>query len=233
MNHFVSASCEGERCALCGKPATHKVGEELQWDDPMPNRHNLTAYVCCAHFRAILGPAVPCPESDQPSIPDHWKTTAANIVAGVDAINEVEKGRQAIMLLKTLLASDRPSPAEPDWWLVLDESGLPDHATLTRQMAQDHINDALTCGNDDAAFYKAIPIFKAPPALDRSSKDMVRHAEGGIYEHIGTAQPAGTATAGEHLEMYRGQDGRLWWRFQDDFADRFTPLDHPSNAGDE
>jgi len=26
-----------------------------------PNRHNLTAYVCCEHFTQVLGPATNCP----------------------------------------------------------------------------------------------------------------------------------------------------------------------------
>ena len=53
--HFVSASCNGERCRICKLPATHKLGEEIPRDDPMPARHNLTAYVCCAHFIEIVG----------------------------------------------------------------------------------------------------------------------------------------------------------------------------------
>jgi hypothetical protein len=117
-------------------------------------------------------------------------------------------------------ACDRPSD-EVTVWYIPDDNGQPFKTTGYSSEAQqwrDKGHTVLSVGG---------------PATDRSSKDMVRHAEGGIYEHIGTAQPAGTATAGEHLEMYRGQDGRLWWRFQDDFADRFTPLDHPSNAGDE
>jgi hypothetical protein len=83
MKHFVSASCTGEVCgheiprqirpvlegqriakdgfAYCGQPATHKVGEEIPFDDPSNSeifhaRHNLTAYVCCVHFGEILGP---------------------------------------------------------------------------------------------------------------------------------------------------------------------------------
>jgi hypothetical protein len=60
--HHVSASCGGEVCSICGDPATHKVGEEIMHDDPCPNRHNYTAYVCCSCFRMILGPAVPCKE---------------------------------------------------------------------------------------------------------------------------------------------------------------------------
>lgn len=50
-----SATCEGERC-FCGAAAEYKVGEEIPFDDPIPNRHNLTAYVCGLHFREIMGP---------------------------------------------------------------------------------------------------------------------------------------------------------------------------------
>ncbi len=70
MTHFVSSSCEGEKCSMCGAPAAHKVGEEIAGDDPtawqtvlghdLQIRHNYTAYVCCTHFRAIFGAAVPC-----------------------------------------------------------------------------------------------------------------------------------------------------------------------------
>jgi hypothetical protein len=60
MEHFISTSCVGERCQICGAPATHKVGEEIPHDDPLPARHNLTAYVCCRHFKTLLGPAVSC-----------------------------------------------------------------------------------------------------------------------------------------------------------------------------
>ena len=61
MKHFVSCTCEGERCSICGEPATHKVGEEVGFDD-FEIRHNFTAYVCCEHFRMIFGPAVFCPQ---------------------------------------------------------------------------------------------------------------------------------------------------------------------------
>lgn len=53
--HFTSASCGGEVCSVCGTPAKHKLGEEIWNDDPNPYRHNLTAYVCCEHFRMIVG----------------------------------------------------------------------------------------------------------------------------------------------------------------------------------
>jgi len=32
--HFVSAACEGQTCRICGKPATHKLGEEIPHDEP-------------------------------------------------------------------------------------------------------------------------------------------------------------------------------------------------------
>ncbi len=52
---FVSATCGGERCH-CGKPAVKKVGEEIPFDDPMPARHNLTAYICARHYAELMGP---------------------------------------------------------------------------------------------------------------------------------------------------------------------------------
>lgn len=52
--HFIPASCRGERCTMCGESATHKVGEEIMWDDPNPIRHNLTAYICCRHFEQVM-----------------------------------------------------------------------------------------------------------------------------------------------------------------------------------
>lgn len=55
MRHFVSKSCVGESCRVCELPATHKVGEEIPSDGPMQDRHNLTAYICCAHFVEIMG----------------------------------------------------------------------------------------------------------------------------------------------------------------------------------
>ena len=57
MKHFVSASCGGELCNVCNEPATHKLSEEIQWDDPEQCRHEFTAYVCCMHFKMIMGQA--------------------------------------------------------------------------------------------------------------------------------------------------------------------------------
>ncbi len=69
--HFVSLSCIGVRCSMCGQPAAHKVGEEMMSDDPNPIRHNLTAYVCCTHFSAIMGMVWPCDKAVLPE-PKDW-----------------------------------------------------------------------------------------------------------------------------------------------------------------
>jgi hypothetical protein len=54
---FVSASCEGEKCRICGEPAEHKVEETIFHDDPFRVRHPLTAYICHPHFVKLMGPA--------------------------------------------------------------------------------------------------------------------------------------------------------------------------------
>lgn len=69
--HFVSSTTKGEICRItvyessmvwpCDAPATHKIGEEIAFDDPFAARHNFTTYVCCDHFREIMGNAVFCP----------------------------------------------------------------------------------------------------------------------------------------------------------------------------
>lgn len=62
MSHFVSKSCIGEVCRICGEDATHKVGEEIMQDVVAAGQmlHNLTAYVCCDCFLMIMGPAATC-----------------------------------------------------------------------------------------------------------------------------------------------------------------------------
>jgi len=55
-SRFISKTCIGEKCSVCGKTATNKLGEEIPYDDPYPNRHNLTAYVCAEHFDMIVRP---------------------------------------------------------------------------------------------------------------------------------------------------------------------------------
>lgn len=49
-----SKACIGEKC-WCGAPAAKKVGEEILFDDPIPTRHNLTTYVCAAHYAQMMG----------------------------------------------------------------------------------------------------------------------------------------------------------------------------------
>lgn len=58
--HFVSDTCNGEKC-FCGEDATHKVGEEISVSDPsFGYRHNFTQYVCCQCFVNIVGNAAFC-----------------------------------------------------------------------------------------------------------------------------------------------------------------------------
>jgi hypothetical protein len=61
---FVSATCGGEKCSICGAPAAAKVGEEIAFDDPMPHRHNLTAYICADHLDWIFTNRVAPPSSE-------------------------------------------------------------------------------------------------------------------------------------------------------------------------
>jgi hypothetical protein len=62
MNHVMSKTCQGEICSVCHSPATHKVSEEIPFEDTI-HRHEFTAYVCCLHFRMIFGPRVFCQEN--------------------------------------------------------------------------------------------------------------------------------------------------------------------------
>ena len=101
---FVNASCQGELCTMCGAPAVAKVGEEIAHDDPMPHRHNLTAYVCEQHFNQIMrrgsaGTAAvldPCLEKREPGEPmfvllardaaapvtlEHWASVRQNWIS--------------------------------------------------------------------------------------------------------------------------------------------------------
>lgn len=53
---FISGTCKGEKCTVCGKDAYRKVGEQIPFDDPHKMRHELTAYVCKEHFEMVLMP---------------------------------------------------------------------------------------------------------------------------------------------------------------------------------
>lgn len=64
--HPVSKFCGGKVCGPCLRyrhervPATHKLAEDIPPDDPLPHRHELTQYVCCAHYAMTMGPVAPC-----------------------------------------------------------------------------------------------------------------------------------------------------------------------------
>jgi hypothetical protein len=75
--HWVSPSVIGHTCAVCGGPATHKVGEEdyqdrppdvltiggVNFEVPLPH-HNLTNWLCCVHFSMIMW-NTPCDAADR------------------------------------------------------------------------------------------------------------------------------------------------------------------------
>lgn len=73
---FVSACCEGEVCS-CGQPAVAKVEETIFLDDPNPNRHPLTAYVCADHFGQFMGRlAQPHPSARTADASHIWRETS-------------------------------------------------------------------------------------------------------------------------------------------------------------
>lgn len=53
----------GEVCC-CGRPAAKKIEESILWDDPLPDRHPLTGYVCEVCFAQLLGYAAVTPGVD-------------------------------------------------------------------------------------------------------------------------------------------------------------------------
>ena len=73
-----------DRCALCVRSATHKIAEDYHsqvkhpplseilrlWEEagqpgPRPGFHTYTSYVCCKHFRALMGPAIKCKRAEE------------------------------------------------------------------------------------------------------------------------------------------------------------------------
>jgi len=96
--HKVSGSCTGEKCTMCGDPATHKVGEEFLYDPedtvkigPMfevaVSGHNMTAYVCCRHFNMIVGGRCRVKDVQAPDDTNFWIATT------LDLIKELSEGK--------------------------------------------------------------------------------------------------------------------------------------------
>lgn len=50
--HAPLPSAAEERCRMCGGQAVHKVEQVM---DGIP-RYPFTAYLCCEHFGAVMGP---------------------------------------------------------------------------------------------------------------------------------------------------------------------------------
>ncbi len=93
MGHFVSASCKNEKCRICKAPATHKAGEEISADDPNPTRRNLTAYLCCEHFRIIFGNAAHH-QSEDPSKSAIFEKTLQVCRSGEHALQKIYTGHR-------------------------------------------------------------------------------------------------------------------------------------------
>lgn len=55
-------------------------------------------------------------------------------------------------------SQQKPVAKIPDAWLVIDEEGVPVHATIHPQMAHDHINDALVHDVLEAADWVVRPV---------------------------------------------------------------------------
>jgi hypothetical protein len=105
---FVSETCEGEAC-WCGKPAVRKVGEEFADDEPNPNRHNLTRYICAHHFAELMGPAGARSVGIAPVVPVGVSVDAlAQEIRRVDGRHTLGAGALAEALLP-FLAALRPT----------------------------------------------------------------------------------------------------------------------------
>lgn len=57
-----------------------------------------------SHRRALVENYKAMLAAAPPDVPEHWQDKAQQIITGVNANNELERGRQAVMLLKMLLA---------------------------------------------------------------------------------------------------------------------------------
>lgn len=127
MPHHVSSSCEGEICALCSQPATHKVGEEIPFDDPQHSRHNYTAYVCCMHFRAIFGTVTACP-APQPVVSTSTTSDSENepvawIHRTTGRLQRFAPRTEQVASWQPLYDFDRRAGAAPIAWLEQHTDG--------------------------------------------------------------------------------------------------------------
>jgi hypothetical protein len=144
LNGFVSKACGGERCH-CGEPAVRKVGEEILFDDPMPRRHNLTAYICARHYAELMGPLgaqhvgytrPPVPDKQLTDVVEKCRDRFAEYVElhraklTDDAVlnvreaiwRKVEHNQEMVRMCDEALASLNTAPAG-------DDVRLPEHAT--------------------------------------------------------------------------------------------------------
>lgn len=60
-SHYIGRAMIGRKCSLCSEPASHKISEDIPPDDPaIYCRPCHISFVCCEHFKKIMGPSVSC-----------------------------------------------------------------------------------------------------------------------------------------------------------------------------
>lgn len=89
---------KGEGCQTCGRQASHKIAEEVE---PGAMFHPYTAYLCCFHFAAAMGPVVaencgnPIQEKailwahHDPKVEEPWRETWRDILLRPDGTIDI------------------------------------------------------------------------------------------------------------------------------------------------
>jgi hypothetical protein len=96
-------------------------------------------------------------------------------------------------------------------------SALRDVITTAKQCnEQKHYKDPVDCMQR--------VVYIAERALVNNDAKMVSYPGGKNYEYIGLANPAGDSKGETPKEVYRGEDGRLWFRSVANFADKFDEV---------
>ena len=103
ISKFAGEACrfhEGDE--ICGRDSVYKVEEAIFADDPNPNRHPLTNYLCRAHFNMVMGGHVADCAGDELQTRD-WQRLAS--VAGLRMGEAVRESVEMETLLLNLLAT--------------------------------------------------------------------------------------------------------------------------------
>ena len=185
---FVSETCEGEVC-WCEKPAVRKVGEEFAYDEPNPDRHNLTRYICAHHFAELMGPAgarsvgiapvTPAPEGEA------WRHVSQEEVA------------QAAKFASTNLASpvipktaDEIKAVVMAWLDADDPASWGDFEKRLNAAVSDDASPVVPVGREEIAriIEFAITVYEEDPRTDfrAAKKNAVGKAADAIIAALGT-----------------------------------------------